>query len=76
MTATYLESDKTNAAKQFVSAYLERSQHREGFAERFKVHMLHERILAWGLAKATDNVTWKESLPFREWAREYVEFKV
>jgi len=45
----------------------------KGFKERFKVHMLHQRILDWGCAKAINPVTWDKNLSFSQWAETYTE---
>lgn len=74
MTASYLEKGARDIAFAFLSAYLSETSVRNGFIQRFSVHMLHERVLAWGLAKATGETAWPETWPFRYWANYYTEF--
>ncbi|MBE9916491.1 hypothetical protein G8C92_20950 [Paenibacillus donghaensis] len=45
-----------------------------GFVERFRVHMLHQRVLDWGCAKATHDVTWDQDMPFSTWAERFTDF--
>lgn len=70
----YMEDGDEKLAKHFITEYFNRSEAKEAFKERFKVHMLHQRVLDWGCAKAIDNVTWDNNLSFSEWAERYTEF--
>ncbi|WP_440115844.1 phosphotransferase family protein [Paenibacillus sp. QZ-Y1] len=78
MTARYLHEGQADLAKQFLCCYrdlvfaanAERGQH---FTTRLRVHLLYQRILLWGEAKATGRVTWAEEMPFAQWAKQYID---
>jgi len=73
MVMMYLELGEQGAARHFIASYLQGSAADESFfAERFRVHMLHQCILNWGCAQATGQVTWDPELSFSEWANTYV----
>lgn len=46
---------------------------KENVKKRMKVHMLHQRVLDWGSAKATNMVTWDDELSFSLWVKEYTD---
>jgi hygromycin-B 7''-O-kinase len=73
MVAMYLDNGEEQLAKQFITAYFTASETTEAFLERFRVHMLHQRVLDWGCAKAINNVTWDKDLSFAQWAQRYTE---
>ncbi|GMA48792.1 hypothetical protein GCM10025857_01490 [Alicyclobacillus contaminans] len=73
MTATYLDSGEVDLAKRFLSVYLSHSTERDGFIERFTVHMLHQRVLDWGCAWAINQVTWDTHLSFSDWAKPFID---
>ncbi|MEC0243244.1 aminoglycoside phosphotransferase family protein [Paenibacillus dokdonensis] len=73
MVAMYLDHAEDELAKHFISMYIDCSEDKGNFIERFRVHMLHQRILDWGCAKATHNVTWDNDLSFSSWAVKYTE---
>jgi hygromycin-B 7''-O-kinase len=73
MIAMYLDKGEEELAKQFITVYLNLSEVKETFLERFKVHMLHQRVLDWGCAYAIKNVTWDKDLSFSEWAERFTE---
>jgi hygromycin-B 7''-O-kinase len=73
MVAMYLDNGEEQLAKQFITAYFNASETTEAFLERFRVHMLHQRVLDWGCAKAINNVTWDKDLSFAQWAQRYTE---
>ncbi|WP_374020491.1 aminoglycoside phosphotransferase family protein [Paenibacillus thiaminolyticus] len=74
LTALYLERGEEEQAASFLSAYIgDSALLQEGFLERFRVHMLHQRLLRWGCAQAMKQVTWDPALSFSEWAEPYTE---
>lgn len=73
MIALYLDNGEERLAKKFITAYFNASEAKEAFLERFRVHMLHQRVLDWGCAKAINNVTWDKDLSFSQWAQRYTE---
>jgi hygromycin-B 7''-O-kinase len=72
MTIRYLENGE-ELAKRFLTAYMDCSATKEAFIERFRIHMLHQRVLEWGCAKAINHVTWDKDLSFSDWAERYTE---
>ncbi|WP_127589650.1 phosphotransferase family protein [Paenibacillus lautus] len=72
MVIMYWDFEEQEVARHFIQMYLQGSAIKEGFVDRFRVHMLHQRILDWGCAKAMGAVTWDPQLTFSEWAKDYV----
>lgn len=72
MVIMYWDLEEQEVARHFTQVYLQGSANKEGFVDRFRVHMLHQRILDWGCAKAIGAVTWDPQLTFSEWAKDYV----
>ncbi|BFH61860.1 phosphotransferase family protein [Paenibacillus azoreducens] len=72
--AMYLDDGKEALAKLFIRTYLHCMEAKDGFVERFRVHMLHQRVLDWGCAKATNDVTWDQDMPFSTWAERFTDF--
>lgn len=72
MVIMHWNLEEQDTARQFIEMYLKGSAVKERFVERFRVHMLHQLILDWGCAKATNEVTWDPELSFSEWATGYV----
>lgn len=78
MTAMYIHKNQPELAKRFLHTYRElvcandeeRCKH---FAVRLGIHLLYQRILVWGEAKATNRVTWEADLPFAVWAQRYID---
>ncbi|ALA41271.1 hypothetical protein ABE82_06935 [Paenibacillus peoriae] len=64
-----MENGEEELAKGFLTAYAQGMEAKEGFTERFRVHMLHQQILNWGCAKAMKRVTWDNKLSFADWAQ-------
>ena len=67
-------------ARAFVQAYARRMRElgrslRPGFAERFPVYMLLDRLIIWGFAQR-HGVWWDERLTLREWAGRYTSLAV
>jgi len=73
MVILYLDQGETELARRFIDTYFHCCDAREGFLERFRVHMLHQRVLDWGCAYATNRVTWDVSHSFSQWAEKYIE---
>ncbi|KOR90283.1 phosphotransferase family protein [Paenibacillus solani] len=71
----YIDEEEEELARLFIREYFNHCEHKENFIARYKVHMLHQRVMDWGCAKATGDVTWDESLSFTEWAEKYTEFE-
>ncbi|WP_342428393.1 aminoglycoside phosphotransferase family protein [Paenibacillus sp. FSL L8-0158] len=76
ITTMYLENDEEELAKGFLTAYAQGMEAKEGFTERFRVHMLHQQVLNWGCAKAMKQVTWDEKLSFADWAQKFMDIEV
>lgn len=72
----YIDEEEEELAKLFIREYFNRCEDKEAFNARFKVHMLHQRVLDWGCAKAIGEVTWDDRISFSEWAEKYTEFEI
>ncbi|PQP83655.1 phosphotransferase [Paenibacillus sp. PCH8] len=78
MSARYIREGQPDLAAQFLRCYrdlvcaadVEKYQH---FRAHLRVHLLYQRILWWGEAKATGQVTWAAELPFAQWAEQYMD---
>lgn len=57
-------------ARAFVQAYVSGRPLRPGFAERFPIYMLLDRMIIWQFAQR-HGVWWDERLTLREWASRY-----
>ncbi|WP_025724290.1 phosphotransferase family protein [Paenibacillus polymyxa] len=75
ITTMYLENGEEELAKGFLSAYAQGMNAKEGFTERFRVHMLHQQVLNWGCAKAMKQVTWDDKLSFAAWAQKFMDIE-
>ncbi|GHO89100.1 phosphotransferase family protein [Dictyobacter formicarum] len=71
--ATLLEEGKPRA-QAFLQAYLQAHQARPGFAARFAMYMLMDRLVIWAFAKESHKRWWDESLTFQQWAEPFVSF--
>ncbi|MEC0233349.1 aminoglycoside phosphotransferase family protein [Paenibacillus kribbensis] len=76
ITTMYLENGEKELAQHFLAVYFEGMNAKEGFMERFRVHMLHQQILNWGCAKAMKQVTWDDKLSFAEWAQTFTDVDI
>ncbi len=76
ITTMYLENGQEELAKQFLTVYFKGMETKEGFIERFRVHMLYQQILNWGCAKAMKQVTWDDKLSFAEWAQKFTDVEI
>lgn len=50
-----------------------RTDEKEQIIQRLKVHMLMQRTLDWGCAKAIGAVTWDEDMSFSVWVEHYLK---
>jgi aminoglycoside phosphotransferase (APT) family kinase protein len=73
MVTMYINNGEQAIARHLLSVYIEGSVQKEGFKQRIKVHMLQQRVLDWGCAKAMDMVTWDDGLSFSDWVEYYTE---
>lgn len=73
MITMYINDGEEEMAKHLVTTYLDGKNDLENYKQRVKVHMLHQRILDWGCAKAMRMVTWDDNLPFSKWVEKYTE---
>jgi hygromycin-B 7''-O-kinase len=71
--AEYLDSEPESAGE-FVRAYADAKPLRPGFARRFPIYMLHDRLIIWEYAQRTGAHWWPEQFTFREWVERYVSF--
>lgn len=63
-------------AGEFVRAYLAARPPRAGFAERFPVYVLDERLAVWEWAQRERLVWWDPDLMLREWAEPFTSWSV
>ena len=73
MITYYIDNKESEIAKHLMDMYCEESAEQNDIKKRIKVHMLHQRVLDWGSAKATKMVTWDDDLPFHKWAAAYTD---
>ncbi|MEH7380921.1 aminoglycoside phosphotransferase family protein [Bacillus sp. JJ1533] len=73
MITYYLDDNEEEIAKHLLNAYCSELVEKDGIKKRLKVHMLHQRVLDWGSAKATNMVTWDNNLPFYKWVESYTD---
>ncbi|NWL89768.1 phosphotransferase [Paenibacillus sp. 79R4] len=69
----YLDRGEREVATRFIRKYYLQTPSKSGFAERFRVHMLHQRVLDWGCAYAINEVTWDRELSFSAWVSPFIE---
>lgn len=74
ITLHYLDLGQEKLAKRFIMEYMGLMNACEAEIQRLKVHLLHQRVLDWGCAYATQSVTWDKRLSFSEWANRFVQF--
>lgn len=75
MSTRYVLEGQPELAAQFLRCYRDLVctadvEKYEQFRSRLSVHLLYQRVLWWGEAKATGQVTWSEELPFSQWAEQ------
>lgn len=74
-TASYLD-ENLQLAREFVQSYLAKKPPRPGFAERFPIYMLQDRLIIWEFLQRTDEGLWGKGMTLRRWAEKYASFKV
>lgn len=73
MLTMYIDNGEEEVAKHLLSVYLQHPEQKEAYKERIRVHMLQQRILDWGCAKAMGMVTWDDKLSFSDWVKYYTD---
>ncbi|KHL91965.1 phosphotransferase [Paenibacillus sp. IHB B 3415] len=73
MITIYLDNGEPELASHLLTVYFNSSEEKEAQKKRIKVHMLHQRVLDWGCAKAMNMVTWDNELPFSHWVESYTD---
>jgi hygromycin-B 7''-O-kinase len=72
-TARYIEKDASlSLAREFIQAYIRQKPPRSGFAERFAVYMLLDRLIIWEFAQRENVNWWDQRLSLQEWAGRYI----
>jgi hygromycin-B 7''-O-kinase len=69
--ALYLDKDR-RLAHEFILGYKKHRPLRPGFAQRFLIYMLDNRLSAWEFLQKIGKVEWEERLTLREWVDHYV----
>ncbi len=74
MVTYYIDANESKIAAHLIKVYCgELGEEKGSVIKRIKVHMLHQRVLDWGCAKAMNMVTWDNSLPFFKWVESYTD---
>lgn len=73
-TAMYIDEDRS-LAREFVQAYIDLKSPRPGFADRFPVYMLLDRLIIWEFAQKNNMNWWDERKTFKEWASRYISLQ-
>ena len=72
MVTYYIDANESDVAEHLIKVYFrELDEDIETVIKRMNVHMLHQRVLDWGCAKAMNMVTWDNNLPFYKWMEFY-----
>jgi aminoglycoside phosphotransferase (APT) family kinase protein len=73
LIATYLDGDQhgERLAQAFVTAYLDRRPARWGFAERYTLYMVRDRLIVWEYGTRPDHHWFPEGQSFRDYAERY-----
>ncbi|MBB2482521.1 aminoglycoside phosphotransferase family protein [Bacillus sp. APMAM] len=74
MMIYYMDNGEQEIAKHLLNVYLDDIKNKEAVKNRLKIHMLQQRVLDWGCAKAINMVTWDPNLPFSQWVETYTNF--
>ncbi|GHO91736.1 hypothetical protein KSF_017840 [Reticulibacter mediterranei] len=75
-TAIYIEKDASlSLAREFIQAYIRQRPPRPGFAERFAVYMLLDRLIIWEFAQRNNTDWWDQRLSLQEWAGRYTSLQ-
>ena len=73
MLTYYLDNDEQEMAKHLLNVYFSNTNEKKFSKKRLYIHMLQQRVLDWGCAKAMNQVTWDSSLSFSEWVKSYTD---
>ncbi|MGU3470464.1 phosphotransferase family protein [Paenibacillus sp. D51F] len=68
----FIDRGRSDLAERFLRAYRDGLDDKEGFDQRIKVHMLHQKVLDWGCFHAIGAVSWNPEWTFRDWASRYI----
>jgi aminoglycoside phosphotransferase (APT) family kinase protein len=69
--AGYLDGRDPTLAREFLRAYSDQRPLRAGFAERFPLYMLQERMAMWEWAHREQKIWWDEWLTLRQWSEPF-----
>lgn len=69
--AVYLDENPA-LAREYLQAYMNERPPRAGFARRFPIYMLDDRLQAWAFSQQIGRVEWDPQWTLREWAGRYV----
>ncbi|MDO8432026.1 MAG: phosphotransferase [Candidatus Binatus sp.] len=70
--ASYLD-ENASLAREFLLTYLKLRPARDGFAERFRAYMLHDRLIIWDYVQRHEPEVAAKMGSLRDWAERYVE---
>lgn len=73
MLIFYFDHETLEIAQRFVDTYFAETKITKDMKQRIKVHLVHQRVLDWGGAKATNRLTWDDDLSFTDWVETYIE---
>ncbi|WP_284139363.1 aminoglycoside phosphotransferase family protein [Virgibacillus sp. LDC-1] len=76
LVTLYIDKEEESIALHLMKTYINGCMHsyeKTEIKQRLMVHMLHQRILDWGCAKAINKVDWDNDLAFFIWASRYTE---
>ncbi|RDW21271.1 phosphotransferase family protein [Oceanobacillus chungangensis] len=73
MITYYLDNNEREISKHLLDVYCSNLKETESIKKRIKVHMLHQRVLDWGSAKATKMADWENELSFSKWVEAYTD---
>jgi hypothetical protein len=74
LIAIYLEQNQQHGvdlARAFASAYLTQKPARQGFAERYALYMLRDRLIAWEYGTRPGNNWFRQGQSFRDYAEPF-----
>jgi hypothetical protein len=69
--AGYLDERNPGLAQEFLRAYSERQPLRPGFAGRFPLYTLQDRLAMWEWAHRERRIWWDGRLTLREWVEPF-----
>ncbi|MFC5463540.1 phosphotransferase family protein [Lederbergia graminis] len=68
----FIDSNELGVAKHFIQSFYDDREDPYAFKQRLKLHMLQQRVLDWGCAKAMNMVDWEEDISFKAWITKYM----